>query len=65
LAAAFARRPITQVYLWLTDPTDDEAVHLLQSHDFPLSARPDRPAFDDVQLSTHFLYTLCSWLNTA
>jgi type IV secretory pathway TraG/TraD family ATPase VirD4 len=38
LAAAFAGRPITQVYLWPTDPTDDGAVHLLQPHRFPLSA---------------------------
>ena len=38
LAAAVDQRPITQVYLWLTDPTNDEAVDLLQRHDYPLSA---------------------------
>jgi hypothetical protein len=38
LTAAFAGRPITQVYLRPTDPTDDGAVHLLQAHRFPLSA---------------------------
>lgn len=38
LAAALADRPITQVYLWLTDPTEDEAVHILTDNDYPLSA---------------------------
>ena len=38
LAAALADRPITQVYLWLTDPTEDEPVHILTEHDYPLSA---------------------------
>ena len=38
LAAALDRRPITQVYLWLTDPTDDEPAVLLRSHGYPLSA---------------------------
>ena len=38
LAAALAERPITQVYLWLADPTDDEPVGVLQRHDFPLLA---------------------------
>jgi type IV secretory pathway TraG/TraD family ATPase VirD4 len=38
LAAALDDRPITQVYLWLTDPTDDEPAVVLRRHDFPLSA---------------------------
>jgi type IV secretory pathway TraG/TraD family ATPase VirD4 len=38
LAAALDHRPITQVYLWLSDPTDDEPVLILRRHDFPLSA---------------------------
>jgi hypothetical protein len=38
LAAALAQRPITQVYLWLSDPTDDEPVGVLEQHDFPLLA---------------------------
>ena len=38
LAAALARRPVTQVYLWLTDPTDDEPAMILREHDYPLSA---------------------------
>lgn len=38
LAAALDDRPITQVYLWLTDPTDDEPVAILRRHDYPLSA---------------------------
>lgn len=36
LAAALAKRPITQVYLWLTDPTEDEPVDVLHSHGFEL-----------------------------
>jgi len=31
-AAALARRPLTQVYLWLTRPNDDEAVKILEEH---------------------------------
>lgn len=31
LAAAVAKRPITQVYLWLTDPSEDEAVEILHA----------------------------------
>lgn len=38
LAAALADRPLTQVYLWLSDPTDDEPVGVLAEHDFPLLA---------------------------
>ncbi|MFC5382137.1 type IV secretory system conjugative DNA transfer family protein [Aquipuribacter nitratireducens] len=38
LAAAVARRPLTQVYLWLTDPTDDEPVALLREAGYPLPA---------------------------
>lgn len=38
LAAAVARQPLTQVYLWLTDPTDDEPVVLLRQAGYPLPA---------------------------
>lgn len=38
-AAALAGRPITQVYLWLTDPTEAEPADLLRDHGFELSAR--------------------------
>jgi type IV secretory pathway TraG/TraD family ATPase VirD4 len=38
LAAALADRPITQVYLWLSEPTDDEAVLILREHGFHMSA---------------------------
>ena len=38
LAAALDGRPLTQVWLWLTDPTDDEPAALLRSHDYPLHA---------------------------
>jgi type IV secretory pathway TraG/TraD family ATPase VirD4 len=38
LAAALDDRPVTQVYLWLTDPTDDEPALILRRHDYPLSA---------------------------
>lgn len=38
LAAALDQLPITEVYRWLTRPTDDTAVEILTSHDFPLSA---------------------------
>jgi type IV secretory pathway TraG/TraD family ATPase VirD4 len=37
LAAAIDSRPITQVYMWLTDPTNDEAVEILRP-DFPLTS---------------------------
>jgi len=37
-AAALARRPIGQVYLWLTDPSDDEPVEILREHEAPLLA---------------------------
>lgn len=32
LAAALDRRPITDVYTWLTDPTSEEAVGILRDH---------------------------------
>jgi type IV secretory pathway TraG/TraD family ATPase VirD4 len=38
LAAALDERPITQVYLWLAEPTEDEAVHILRGRDYPLLA---------------------------
>ena len=38
LAAAFAKRPLSQVYSWLSDPTEDEPVLILRDHDFALSA---------------------------
>ena len=38
LAAALADRSITQVYLWLSNPTDDEPVGVLEAHDYPLLA---------------------------
>ncbi|PPK93166.1 TraM-binding TraD/TraG-like protein [Kineococcus xinjiangensis] len=38
LAAALDARPLDQVYLWLTDPTDDEPADVLRRHDFALSA---------------------------
>lgn len=38
LAAAVDERPITQVYTWLTDPTDDIAVGILSRAGYPLQA---------------------------
>ncbi|GAB3205331.1 Type IV secretory pathway, VirD4 component, TraG/TraD family ATPase [Marinactinospora thermotolerans DSM 45154] len=38
LAAALDDRPITDVYTWLTRPTDDTAVAILADHGFPLQA---------------------------
>ncbi len=38
LAAALAGRPLTQVYLWLTNPTDDEAVQILEENDYAIIA---------------------------
>lgn len=38
LAAALDQRPITDVYVWLTRPTDDTAVDILHAHNFPLTA---------------------------
>lgn len=38
LAAALARRPLTQVYLWLSDPTEEEPVGVLEEHGYPLLA---------------------------
>lgn len=39
LAAALDGRPITNVYTWLTMPSDDTAVEILRSHGFPLTAQ--------------------------
>jgi RNA polymerase sigma factor (sigma-70 family) len=38
LAAANAGRALTQVYLWLSDPSDDEPVELLEQHGYALRA---------------------------
>ncbi|HOC14555.1 MAG TPA: TraM recognition domain-containing protein [Propionicimonas sp.] len=38
LAAALDGRAITQVYAWLTRPTEDEAVAILERHGFQLTA---------------------------
>lgn len=38
LAAALDQRPITDVYTWLTRPTDDSAVHILSEHGYALQA---------------------------
>lgn len=38
LAAACVRKPITQVYSWVTRPTDETPVDILRDHDFPLTA---------------------------
>jgi type IV secretory pathway TraG/TraD family ATPase VirD4 len=38
LAAACARRTMTDVYLWVTDPTDDEPVVILREHNYELTA---------------------------
>jgi len=38
LAAALDCRPITDVYTWLTRPTDDTAVDILATHDYRLVA---------------------------
>jgi type IV secretory pathway TraG/TraD family ATPase VirD4 len=38
LAAALDQRPITDVYSWLTQPTEDEAVGILRSHGYTLTA---------------------------
>lgn len=38
LAAALDRRPITDVYTWLTRPADDRAVEILRAHGFTLTA---------------------------
>lgn len=38
LAAACNRRPITQVYLWITDPNDDEPARILDRSGYPLPA---------------------------
>ncbi|GAA4424015.1 hypothetical protein GCM10023169_20340 [Georgenia halophila] len=38
LAAALDRRPITQVYTWLTRPSDEEGVDILREHGYDLTA---------------------------
>ena len=38
LAASLDGRPITDVYTWLTRPTDETAADLLRAHGFPLTA---------------------------
>ena len=38
LAAALDRRPITDVYTWLTRPTDETAVDILKDHGVTLTA---------------------------
>jgi len=38
LAAALGKRPITQVYMWLADPTEDEPVAILQDHGYDILA---------------------------
>ncbi len=38
LAAALAQRPITDVYHWLTRPSDDEPVQILKDHNFDLTS---------------------------
>jgi type IV secretory pathway TraG/TraD family ATPase VirD4 len=38
LAAALDEQPITEVYRWLTRPTDETPVEILNSHDYPLIA---------------------------
>jgi type IV secretory pathway TraG/TraD family ATPase VirD4 len=38
LAAALDQRPITDVYSWLTQPTEDEPVGILRSHGYSLTA---------------------------
>lgn len=38
LAAALDERPVTDVYRWLTRPTDDEPVRVLQRHGYDLTA---------------------------
>ena len=38
LAAALDNRPVTEVYTWLTRPTDDTAVDILRTHGYTLTA---------------------------
>jgi len=46
LAAAVTRRPVTQVYLWLTRPTDTEPAILLEQAGFALVAAGVRNVID-------------------
>ena len=39
LAAALDERPITDVYVWLTRPTDEEPIEILARHDYRLIER--------------------------
>ena len=39
LAAALDQRPITDVYVWLTRPTDEEPIEILARHDYRLIER--------------------------
>lgn len=38
LAAALGRKPITQVFTWLSEPTNEEAVDILRLHEYDLIA---------------------------
>lgn len=38
LAAAAAKKPITQVYRWVTDPSEDEPIEILREHGHELAA---------------------------
>jgi len=38
LAAAFGERPISRVFSWLTDPTEEEPVRLLRQAGYPMAA---------------------------
>lgn len=38
LAAALGQHPITQVYRWVTRPTNNDAVKILEEHDYQLQA---------------------------
>ena len=38
LAAALANRPLTQVYMWVTHPNDEEPALILADHRLPLQA---------------------------
>ena len=44
LTAAVSNKPLTQVYLWLTDPADDTAAVILQDHGYDLISAAVRSA---------------------
>lgn len=46
LAAALDQRPITDVYGWLTQPTEDEPATILRSHGYTLTAKQVRGVID-------------------